>query len=219
MCGMRVCEWTQQEPTLDIRFMGGDYDPGRSGRNREKDSKTKANGRDEVEKENGAEPWNEVFDLHRTGQLLLVDCLIWVFIMSTHNGKGQWLIVICIFICHIPPSLPVHSQWMFFLFLFLILWEIYFETSPGLQSLSKVSWEALGFTLGFCCIFKCFVILSPFILIDALCGTVSTCRRKIRASEMKTSPPSLRWHLYVAVSSSGLPVGVWSWQHATVFDL
>lgn len=48
MCGMWVCEWTQQELTLNIRFMGGDYDPGHSGRNREKDSKAKANGRDEV---------------------------------------------------------------------------------------------------------------------------------------------------------------------------
>lgn len=36
MCGMRVCEWTQRELTLDIRFTPGDYDPGHSGRNREK---------------------------------------------------------------------------------------------------------------------------------------------------------------------------------------
>lgn len=40
MCRMRVCEWTRRELTLDIRFTGGDYDPGHSGRNREKDSES-----------------------------------------------------------------------------------------------------------------------------------------------------------------------------------
>lgn len=44
---MRVCEGTQPELTLDIRFMGEDYDPGHSGRGTEKKEDSKANGRDE----------------------------------------------------------------------------------------------------------------------------------------------------------------------------
>lgn len=37
------------------------------------------------------------------------------------------------------------------------------------------------------------------------------------ASVLKTFP-SFRWQLYVSVSLSGLPVDLWSWQHAMVFD-
>lgn len=44
MCGMRVCEWTQHELTLEIRFMGEEYDPGRRGRNGEQDSKAGSRG-------------------------------------------------------------------------------------------------------------------------------------------------------------------------------
>ena len=86
MWGMRVCEWTRRELTLDIRFTGGDYDPGRSGRKREKKtSKAKASGRGKRRETQGrgrangakAMKWNEVFDLPGTGQVLLAECLIW----------------------------------------------------------------------------------------------------------------------------------------------
>lgn len=140
MCGMRVCEWTQQELTLDIRFMGGDYDPGRSGRNREKDSKAKANGRDkrwrERGRENGAKAmkWNEVFDLPRTGQVLPVECLIWCRaderVDTTSCTKHKiWLHILeletvaeCdlyIYLSHRRPfSVPCISLLIFFPFLF-----------------------------------------------------------------------------------------------------
>lgn len=81
MCGMPVCEWTQREPTLDIRFMGEDYDPGRSGRNREKDSKAKANGTDERRREKAGRteqmPRNEMRCLISPGQARSYPWSVW----------------------------------------------------------------------------------------------------------------------------------------------
>ena len=153
MCGMPVCEWTQQELTLDIRFMGGDYDPGHSGRNREKDSKAKANRGDErwreTGRENGAKAmkWNEVFDLCRTGEVLPVECLIWcrayermnghhqLYIMSTYNGKEGCSysgIVIYVFICHTTiPSLSIRLAYEYFPIFFFKYFEKHtLKTSP-----------------------------------------------------------------------------------------
>ena len=106
MCGMQVCEWTQHELTLNIRFMGGEYDPGRCGRNREEDSKAESSGRDMSwrKKSQGAGSganamkWNAVFDLPGTGYVLPAECLILcrssgsldrAFIMATPNGEGE----------------------------------------------------------------------------------------------------------------------------------
>lgn len=91
-----------------------------------------------------------------------------------------------------------------------LLWATHSKNGSPKSKLfvQKFPWETLGFTPSLCCTFKC---RSSFIRYSQ---KVSAFRRKIRASEMKT----LRCQLYVAVSLSGLPVVLWSWQHATVFD-
>ncbi len=154
MCGMRVCEWTQRELTLDIRFMGGDYDPGHSGRNREKDKQSRGRWerqrRREKGRENGAKAmkWNEVFDLPRTGQVLLVECLIWCRAnerMDTtscsehslwpHNTEKERVAHGNLFICHTALlSLSITLVCIpSFLFIFL---EQHTLKSGSLQSLS-----------------------------------------------------------------------------------
>lgn len=48
---------------------------------------------------------------------------------------------------------------------------------------------------------------------------VSLCLQTLNKSLWNENfPPSFRWQLYVPVSSSGLPVVLWSWQPATLFD-
>lgn len=86
------------------------------------------------------------------------------------------------------------------------------------HSVQKFAVEALGASAVSSNVFS-------FIPIDGL-GPVQVyphADANIRCwTETKTQPPSLPpsfgWRLYVVVSSPGLPVDLWSWQHATVFD-
>lgn len=147
MCGMRVCEWTRRELTLDIRFMSGDYDPGHSGRNREKGSKAEANGRDKSwrEKEGGGQgEWSKGHEMKwgvwspqdRWGLTGGVSDLMysqwknghhqlhWVFITAAHNGKGDSSSLSSIYLFVTPPSpFSVCRPWIFLPFFPQILWE------------------------------------------------------------------------------------------------
>lgn len=132
MCGMRVCEWTQRELTLDITFMGGDYDPGHSGRHREKDKQSQGQWerRGWTVRDAGRmkqRPWNEMRCLISPGQVrfLPVECLIWCrayermdttsctehllrpHIMEKGDSSSLWAIYLFV----TPPSLfcPSHS--------------------------------------------------------------------------------------------------------------
>lgn len=115
MCGMRVCEWTRRELTLDIRFTGGDYDPGHSGRNREEKAKPRPMG-DSRGGENGAKAmkWNEVFDLPGTGQVSPLECLIWwrAYYRTdtsscTEHPKWERKTDLCIKLSHFSLSIPL----------------------------------------------------------------------------------------------------------------
>lgn len=84
MWGMRVCEWTRRELTLNIRFTGGDYDSGRSGRNgRKRQAKPRPvgearGGRHREEAGRMAQrPWNEMRCLISLGQVLSYRWSVW----------------------------------------------------------------------------------------------------------------------------------------------
>lgn len=160
-------------------------------RNREKDSKAKANGRDKRWGENGAKAmkWNEVFDLHGTGQVLLVRCLIWCRVYervdtSSCTEHSLWP--------NIMEKQTLRSLFTCYTTIIWIFpWILCATHSQSTLFVQKFPREALP--PGLCCIFKCLVV--PLFLYSNRCtrrgGKVPACRRKIRASEMKTFPPLL----------------------------
>lgn len=112
------------------------------------------------------------------------------------------------------------SVWTFLTFHFKFLERRTSKSHLSLHSLSEsFPWEALGFTRGLCCIFKWPFL---FFLYSNRCsrysGNVPRPPLPNKSLWNENFTPSFRWQLYVAVSSSGLPVGLWSWQHATLFD-
>lgn len=74
MCGMRVV-WANSAgaDSPHIRLMGGDYDPGHSGRNRDEDSRANANEEKRSEDKEAERieqrPWNEMRCLISAGQV------------------------------------------------------------------------------------------------------------------------------------------------------
>lgn len=181
--------------------------------------------------------WNEVFDLPRTGQVFtgrvsdLMSSLWknghhqlhWAFITATHNGKGrQQLVVSYIFICHTTiPFLSIPLMYEYFPLFSLNSWTTTLKNLTKVYTLCpKVSLTCTWFYSGPLLYLQMPEHFSfPFILIDA----VATVERhppadgQIRASEMKTFPPLLDDNCMWLCSSS-LPMGLWSWQHATAFD-
>lgn len=131
MRGMRVCEWTQQELTFDIRFMGGDYDPRRPGRKGEKDGKAKANGRDRRWREKAGRveqmPWNEMRCLISPGWVRSDRWTVWSHVepvkappsCTEHNVIRGFFFFITICICHAVTSTNVEI----YLFSPQVLWE------------------------------------------------------------------------------------------------
>lgn len=205
MCGMPVCEWTQREPTLDIRFMGEDYDPGRSGRNREKDSKAKANGTDERRREKAGRmeqmPRNEMRCLISPGQARSYPWSVWSDVeplkappaaQGIHYSHTYWkrrntLESMYLFVT--PLSARSTSPSYKNLSVLCRFFEnILLQHKPTLF-VQKFPWETLGLTRSLCCLFKCPLVFLFFY--SNRCTwqseTVSACRRKIRSSEMKTS--------------------------------
>lgn len=182
MCGMRVCEWTRRELTPDIRFMGGDYDPGHSGRNREEERQQGQGQRERQEVERTEQrPWNEMRCLISPGQVRSYWRSVWsdeepmkewtpAAALGIHYGRNRkrdscslWYIYLLV----MPPtflSIPLANEY-FHLFSFPSHSEISPKSTLFVQ---KFPWEALGFTPSLCCIFKC---LFSFILIDALSAT------------------------------------------------
>lgn len=216
MWGMRVCEWTRRELTLNIRFTGGDY--GALAETGEKDKQSQGQwerqeegdaGKRQGEWRKGHEmkwgvwsPWDRscltggVSDVMQSPWKNGHHRLHRPFIMATHNGKGDGGSLRSMYLFVTPPSFlcPSHKRMNISHFPLQILGAAHLKISPeSTLFVRKFSLRGTWFYSGPLLYLQMAVSLFSFILIDAV-ATVETFparRRQIRASEMKTLPPLL----------------------------